>query len=228
MLEARRIAAERMDDPDLDPAVYRAVVHDLARVNTFTLARRATLDFLDRALEGRSAFSLLDVGFGDGDMLRAIEKRAKRRGVDARLVGIDLNPRSLDAAREATAKESTIDYRIGDYADLADEPFDLVVSSLVAHHMSHHELLGFLRFMDRHARRGWFINDLHRHRVAYLGWPLLAWAIRWHPIVRHDGHVSIARSFRRDDWTAILDEAGIDGARVDRVFPFRLCVEKLG
>ena len=53
----------------------------------------------------------------------------------------------------------------------------------------------------------------------------LAAIARWHPIVRHDGRVSIARSFRPPEWRAILAEAGIDGARVFRAFPFRLCVE---
>ncbi|MEN3973286.1 methyltransferase domain-containing protein [Sphingomicrobium sp. XHP0235] len=227
MLAERRVAEEMMDDPALDADTYRDVVHDLARVNTVTLARRPTLDFVKRAVGARRQFRLLDVGYGDGDMLRAVARWAERRSLDADLVGIDLNVRSLAAAREATPEELAIDYQTGDYAALGDEPFDLIVSSLVAHHMTRAELLSFLTFMDRHARLGWFVNDLHRNAVAYMGWPLLAAAMRWHPIVRHDGRVSIARSFRTSDWEALLAEARIEGARTRRVFPFRLCVEKL-
>ena len=120
-----------------------------------------------------------------------------------------------------------IDWRTGDYADQAGEPWDFVVSSLVAHHMTHDQLLAFLRFMDRHARRGWFINDLHRHGFASLGFPLLATLMRWHPIVRHDGQLSIARSYRPHEWPALVREAGIAPPRVFRVFPFRLCVEAI-
>ena len=227
MLARRSLADEQMDDPALDLAAYSAVLGDLARVNTVTLARRPTLGFLARALGPAGHFRLLDIGFGDGDMLRTIARWAARRGVEAELVGIDLNPRSETVARAATPPAMTIDWRTGDYADLAHEPWDFIVSSLVAHHMSHAQLIMFLRFMAAHAKRGWFINDLHRHSFAYLGFPLLARLMRWHPIVRHDGQLSVARSYRAAEWPPLLIEAGITRARVFRAFPFRLCVEAI-
>jgi 2-polyprenyl-3-methyl-5-hydroxy-6-metoxy-1,4-benzoquinol methylase len=232
MLEARATAEELMDDPALDAAVYAQVLHDLARVNTVTLARRPTLDFLRRAVGTRKSVRILDVGFGDGDMLRAIAHWARKQGLSAELVGVDLNARSADAARSATPPGTAIDYRTGDYADLAGEGWDCVVSSLVAHHMSRAQLVAFLSFMEREAAAGWLINDLHRHGFAYAGWPLLARIMRWHPIVRHDGHLSIARSYRPAEWTPLLEDAGVSGngahgARVFRQFPFRLCVERI-
>jgi SAM-dependent methyltransferase len=227
MLESRAIADELMDDPALDAGIFTEVLHDLAQVNTITLARRPTLAFLDRAIRSQKTFRLLDVGFGDGDMLRAIARWAERRGIAARLVGVDLNPRSVLAASEATPESVPIEYRAGDYAECAGEGWDCVISSLVAHHMSREQLVAFLRFMDRESARGWLVNDLHRHRFAYSGWPLLAGLMRWHPIVRHDGHLSIARSYRPAEWPPLLAEAGVEGARVFRQFPFRLCVEKL-
>lgn len=227
MLADRALADELMDDPSLDAAVYTQVLHDLTQVNTVTLARLPTLRFVDRAVGQRKSFKLLDVGFGDGDMLRAIARGARRRGTDAELVGVDLNERSVAAAREATPADLCIDYRGGDYSDLGGEGWDCVISSLVAHHMTREQLVAFLRFMEAEARAGWFVNDLHRHGFAYTGWPLLARLMRWHRIVRHDGHLSIARSYRPDEWPPILAEAGVKEARVFRVFPFRLCVERL-
>lgn len=227
MLAERAIAEEMMDDPSLDAASYTRVLHDLARVNTITLARRPTLRFLERAVGARRSFKLLDVGFGDGDMLRTIARWSARRRIKAELVGVDLNARSVAAAKEATPPDLRIDYRGGDYAELAGEGWDCVVSSLVAHHMSRDQLVAFLRFMERETRAGWFVNDLHRHGLAYAGWPLLAGLMRWHPIVRHDGHLSIARSYRPAEWRPLLAEAGVADARVFRAFPFRLCVERL-
>jgi len=223
-LDTRSQAEELMDADDLDAATYADVVGDLASVNTVTMARRPTLDFLTRAIAGRKTFRLLDVGFGDGDMLRRIARWAAARGIAAELVGVDLNPRSEQAAR---AHGGDIRYVTGDYADLADEPWDVIVSSLVAHHMTRDQLVAFLRFMERHASAGWFVNDLHRHGFAHWGFPILATLARWHPIVRHDGTLSIARSYRPDEWPPILAEAGISAATVRRVFPFRLCVERL-
>lgn len=225
MLEIRSQAEELMDDPALSVDDYRAVMADLARVNSVTMARRPTLDFLARHIGSAKRFRLLDVGYGEGDMLRAIATWAAKHGVEAELVGIDLNPNSESAARAATPAAMNIAYQTGDYVDLAGQKFDFIVSSLVAHHMSHAQLVAFLRFMSAEAQRGWFINDLHRHRFAYLGYPLLARLFGWHPIVRHDGQLSIARSYRPAEWPPILAEAGVTSARVFRQFPFRLCVE---
>lgn len=229
MLATRATAEELMDAADLASDTYAAVVHDLARVNTLTLARRPTLQFIQAVWKRHATrrLRILDVGYGDGDMLRAIARRAGARGHQVDLVGIDLNPRSAPAARAGTPSDIAIDYRTGDYAELADEPWDLVISSLVAHHMTRTQLVDFLRFMDRHAACGWFVNDLHRHGFAWLGYPVLAALMRWHPIVRHDGHLSIARSYRPAEWSPLLAEAGVSGARVTRVFPFRLCVAKI-
>lgn len=225
-LAVRLQAAELMDADDLAPETYAAVVRDLAKVNRVTLAVRPTLSFLGRVLAGRRRLRLLDVGFGDGDALRAVARWCRRRGVEAELVGVDLNPRSEPAAAARTDPALPIRYVTGDYAGMGGG-WDAVVSSLVAHHMTPDELVAFLRWMDRHAG-AWLVNDLHRHAFAHRGWPLLATLARWHPIVRHDGRLSIARSYRPAEWPPILAEAGVAGARIFRAFPFRLCVEKPG
>ena len=228
-LRTRAIAEELMDAPDLDATTYAEVVGDLAKVNVVTMAARPTLGFLRRALAAHPGkrLRILDVGFGDGDMLRRIARWAAKRGFEAELVGVDLNPRSELAARAHTPAGLAIRWVTGDYADLAGEPWDCVISSLVAHHMIHAEIVAFLRFMDRHARVGWVVNDLHRHAFAHVGFPLMARLFGWHRIVRLDGTLSIARSYRPAEWPPLLAEAGVEGARVFRAFPFRLCVEKL-
>jgi 2-polyprenyl-3-methyl-5-hydroxy-6-metoxy-1,4-benzoquinol methylase len=225
-LALRAREEEQMDDPSLDPVVYDQVLKGLGRVNLWTLAARPTLSFLARATRGRDGFSLLDVGSGEGGMLRTIARWARRRGLEARLTGVDLNPKSEGVAKAMTPANLPIHYRTGDYHDLGR--FDFVVSSLVAHHMTDAQLSGFLRWMEASTDRGWFVNDLHRHRFAYSGYPLLAALLGVHRIVRDDGQLSIARSFRPGEWSAILAGAGLTaGPRVRRYFPFRLCVERL-
>lgn len=220
------IADEQMDAADLPAETYAAVLADLARVNRVTMAARPTLAFLDRAARG-GRLRLLDVGFGAGDMLRRIARWGAARGLAMELVGVDLNPRSAPMAQAATPADLPIRYITGDYRGLTEQGWDIVISSLVAHHMTRDQLIDFLRFMDRHARMGWLVNDLLRHRLAYVGYPLLARAMGWHPIVRQDGQLSIARSFRPAEWAPLLADAGVIGARVHRAFPFRLCVERV-
>jgi len=228
-LVVRSREEEQMDAADLPAADYAAVLADLARVNRVTMSARPTTHFLARATRGRTSFRLLDIGFGEGDMLRAIARWAQRRGIAADLVGVDLNPNSAPAAAAVTPAEMRIDYRSGDYADLAGQGWDCVVSSFVTHHMSDAQILAYLRFSEEQSALGWFVNDLHRHRFAYQGFPLLARLFGWHRIVREDGQLSIARSFRRPEWRGLIAAAGLDPAavRVVRRFPFRLCVERL-
>jgi hypothetical protein len=89
------------------------------------------------------------------------------------------------------------------------------------------EIVRFLTWMEARARLGWFVNDLHRHWLPYHGFRLLAGAMRWHHFVRHDGLLSIARAFRRDEWEALLQAAGVGSvARVHWRFPFRYCIER--
>jgi SAM-dependent methyltransferase len=222
---------EEMDAADLPDERYARVLAHLSRVNLVTLAQRPTLAFvkqiMDLTRDGSRPLRLLDVGFGHGDMLRAIARLAGQRGRSVELVGVDLNPRSELAARAATDSALPIRWITGDYRDLAGQGWDMVISSLVAHHMSDGERIAFLRFMEVESRHGWLVNDLHRQRIPFAGYPLLASLLLVDPIVRRDGQLSVGRSFRAHEWQAMLAEAGIDGAKVHRWFPWRLCVEHI-
>jgi SAM-dependent methyltransferase len=219
---------EQMDSATLDAATYAGVLHDLARVNRWTFTAHPLLAFLDRAVKGLVRFRLLDVGFGEGDLLRKVAAWARRRNIAVSLVGVDINPRSAEIARSVTPGDMPIEYLAGDALDLPGT-FDFIVSSQVAHHMTDRQLADFLHFMEERALRGWLINDLRRHAFAYHGFPLLARLIGVHRIVREDGQLSIARSFRLEDWREILHAAGMapQGIRIAKRFPFRLSVERI-
>ena len=223
MLAERLHTEELMDDPALPESTYREILEDLARVNRVTMAYRPTLAFMDRVRDRSRTLKILDVGFGDGDMLRRIAAWAEKAGQPVELIGVDLNTRSKPTAE---SHGGDIAYVTGDYADFAGERLDCVISSLVAHHMTRDQLLGFLRFMEAESARGWFVNDLHRHTLSWLGYPVLARLAGWHPIVRSDGRTSIARSYRPAEWEALLAQAGVSGAKIQRYFPFRLCVSR--
>ncbi len=228
-LVSRTREEEWMDGTEVTPFEMRACLRDLAQVNTVTLGRRPTLDWLARATRGwrdGRAFTLIDVGAGEGDMLRAIAAWTDRRGFWPRLVGYDLNPRCAEAARAATPPALGIDYVVGD-ATAITQPVDFIISALVTHHMDDDGVVAFLVWMERTARRGWLVNDLHRNWFAYHGFAILSRVARWHPFVRHDGPLSVARAFRKRDWAALLARAGVSQARVVWRFPFRLCVERL-
>lgn len=224
-------AEEEMDADELAPVRYARVLADLSRINALTLAARPTFGFLDRVAArgvGTKPWRILDVGFGSGDMLARIDRWGTKRGVALDLVGIDLNPNSAPVAEARLGARAQL--ITGDYRDLAGQGWDIILSSLVTHHMTAAQRAEFLRFMDAESARGWLVNDLHRQRLPFAGYPLLAALARVDPIVRRDGQLSVGRSFRRTEWQAMLAEALPETAahaRIFRSFPYRLCVERV-
>jgi trans-aconitate methyltransferase len=220
-LSERSTQSERMDTDCVDFADYRSCLRDLSRVNVVTLTHRPMLSWLARHADGE--FSVLDIACGHGDALRKI----RRRFPDAKLTGIDLNPWASRAARDATDPSARIEFINDDaFAYRPAQKFDFIITSQFTHHLTDEQVVTFLRWLQQNAARGWFISDLHRHPLAYYGFPILARLAFWHRFVREDGQISIARAFKPAEWKKLLREAGITDqqAFVTWHIPFRLCV----
>ena len=209
---------------------FAAVLADLATVNTVTLARLPTLGFMRRVARRHPGRTLrvLDVACGEGDMLRRIHRWAARTGHAVELTGLDLNPLGIAAARAATPPDVPIQYRCADIFAPGLGSYDVVLSALFTHHLDDDQVVAFLRLMETHATLGWFVNDLHRDTLAYYGFCALSALARWHPMVQHDGAISVTRSFRRADWVRLINRAGLSGmAQIRWQVPFRYCVTQL-
>jgi trans-aconitate methyltransferase len=163
-------------------------------------------------------------------MLRRIEDWARRRKIAVRLTGIDRNPFAARAAREFGSSNSLIEWATCEaYEYQPQAKIDLVISSLFTHHLSDPEIVAFLRWMERVTARGWFVNDLHRGRTPYYAFKLLARGMCWHRFVRHDGPVSVRRSFSPADWRRYSNEASLPAHAVNifATWPGRLCVARV-
>jgi len=226
-LSKRSDLPEEMDAVTTDAQTYAICLRDLASVNRVTFTHLPVLRWLQEAVAKvppRQTIKILDVACGQGDLLRAIARWAIKNALAVRLEGLDLNPRSAEQAAAATPAGMDITYTTSDvFAFVPQQKPDFIVSSQFTHHLADDEVVRLLRWMDHTASHGWFIADLHRHPLAYYGFPLLARAAGWHRIVRQDGQISIARSFRRPDWETLLRNAGLS-ATIDWRLPFRYCV----
>lgn len=223
----RIMADEIMDDPGQSEADFSAALDGLETLNRLTFAHVPLTRFLDRVVreEGLESLSLLDVGAGGGDALRAVARWGARRGIALDLWGLDRSPW---AERHAMARGTEAGWITADLFELdPGRRFDVVVCGLFAHHLPDPELVRFLRWMRARATRRWLILDIHRHWIAWAA----VWAgtrlILMHPMVIHDGPVSINRGFVRADWTRLLAEAGV-AAEVRWVAPFRWAVSGRG
>lgn len=226
---------ELMDEP-CTYEDFRACVRDIAATTRLTGADRPILRFLAQATASQpqtAALHIVDVGSGGGDILRSIALWAIRQHLPVQLTGIDLNPHATRAATEFSADNphfNAIQWVTGDvFAHTAVQHPDLVLSSLVTHHMRDDEIIHFLRWMEAHARRGWFISDLVRSPRAYALFGPLSRLMRWHRFVQNDGLVSIRRAFRQQDWERLLAAAEIPRHAVRFHFGGfgRLCLTRL-
>jgi 2-polyprenyl-3-methyl-5-hydroxy-6-metoxy-1,4-benzoquinol methylase len=223
---------EWLDGSDIRPAELELALRDLATFNQMFFGHYPLLGWLGQAIRTtpKSApMTVVDIGCGYGDLLRAIRRWSRRRGVELNLVGLDLNPETIRIARAATDPTDRIEFRAMNVFELGSSPpVDLMISSLMAHHLADREITVLLRLMERVARRGWAICDLQRSRFLYHFIGLSSRVARFHPMVVHDGQISVARSLTRKEWEQRIAEAGIAPAGASiRWFLFRFLIGRL-
>lgn len=218
---------ELMDQEGISFAEFHDCLQGLERINHLTLAYRPTLRWLRPWLKSGEPICILDAGCGGGDMLRQIERqlRSEPQKNNVRLQGVDLNPWSKRSAALCT-NAAAIHYETADvFRFQLEQSLDLIICSLFTHHLSDNQVIDFLRWIDTRARKGWFINDLHRHPLPYYFIKAATALLSRNRLIRNDAAVSVARAFSVSDWQRLLEQAGLaDRARIQWFFPFRLCI----
>jgi 2-polyprenyl-3-methyl-5-hydroxy-6-metoxy-1,4-benzoquinol methylase len=190
----RRRGIEYLDEPNVSADLLRRSLSDVARANTLFGGTRAVLRELMpvlRAARGDS-LTLLDVGTGAADIPTAARALAERLGVRLTVVGADT------AEPLAHSAAPRLDGSI--CADARALPFpshsvDVVVCSQLLHHFTELEMLLVLRELHRVARERVIVSDLRRSWAAAAGIWLASFPLRFHPVSRHDGVVSVLRGF---------------------------------
>jgi ubiquinone/menaquinone biosynthesis C-methylase UbiE len=114
-----------------DPGEFVRFMEDANAMEFFRAAKARTYALL--ALEAGD--HVLDVGCGAGDDVRAM---ARIVGPTGRAVGVDRSQTMIDAARQRSADDSGVEFRIGDaeHLDFPDAAFDACRTDRVLQHLS--------------------------------------------------------------------------------------------
>ncbi|HVS98018.1 MAG TPA: methyltransferase domain-containing protein [Puia sp.] len=199
---------ELLDRDDIPFPDIERNMHELDVINTWLGGHSISIAGLKQLAHGRRRLSICEIGCGGGDNLRVLSRWCTKKGIDVTVTGIDRNPHCIAVAREkwtgGSARWVQSDYR--DIGFAAEKP-DVIFSSLFCHHFNNEELIFQLRWMDAHAGLGWFINDLHRHPLAYHSIRLLTAGFSGSYLVKHDAPLSVLRGFSRKEWESLLQQA---------------------
>lgn len=217
---------EYIDTGDYTAEEYEGCIGELQLVNRWMGDAHTLKATLLREIEekGLNSFSVLDVGAGSGELLRVAATWAREMNRQLRAVGLELNERSAESINEESNRFEEISSVRGDALELpfSEAQFDYVICSLFTHHFVDEQVVRILREMSRVARRRIFIIDLHRHPIAYLLYTTLGKLVLHNRLLRHDGALSILRSFKVDELRELGQRAGLRDIWVERHFPFRL------
>ena len=137
-LSKRNYSPELMDDFQEGIEQLRIVFNDINRVNSVLGGNSITIKAITALIKEnpQKLYTVIDMGCGDGNMLREIAKYYRKKNIAVRLIGVDLNEQALAIAREASREFIEIEYKLADILQIKSDDYhsDIVVSTLCMHH----------------------------------------------------------------------------------------------
>ncbi len=193
-----------MDSFELQGEEMKFLLTDLKTINTYLGGTSVTLDGLKVLLRSHPKdrlVTIVDMGCGDGEILRSCAAFAEENNYRFQLIGVDANSHILKEARIRSGKHSSITFLELDVFSEAMQKIecDIVLCTLFLHHFSRNDIIKLLTNCVHNAKVGVIINDLHRSRWAFWLFGIFSRLFINTRTARHDGLVSIARGFKRKD-----------------------------
>lgn len=212
---------EILDKDDLPFEDVKICMKELNSINTLLGGHAITLHGINTFYpEQETHFTVCEIGSGGGDNLKAISKKF----TNAEFIGIDLKESCINFAK-LQYKELKAEWIASDYSKVQfkNKP-NIIFSSLFCHHFTNDQLVVMLNWMKQNSQNGFFINDLQRNTTAYY---LIKWLTALFSksyLVKNDGPISVARSFRKKDWQLLFSKAGINNYSIKWKWAFRYLV----
>ncbi len=205
-------------------------MRDIALINRWFGGVATTRALFERvaAATGAKQFSVLEVGSGFGEVPKLVTAQLAPRNIALDFTLLDLKHSHLLAGSQCQSQRQDRAVVANALAlPFCDGAFDLVNTSLLAHHLEPVQLAQFLKEALRVSRTGVLINDLLRHPIhvafVYAGFPLMRSYVS-----RHDGVASVRRSYLPQEIREIIAESCANGSRprieISRHYLFRMGV----
>lgn len=223
-LRHRSYQKELMDRDDIPFADMAQTLKELNTINTKLGGHAITLRGLEQLADNKKPLTVCEIGCGGGDNLFAIYKYCLKRKIPVDFIGIDMNAECVAFAKQQYPN-LPCQWICSDYAVVRMENKPAIIfSSLFCHHFTDEELVKMLQWLEQNSTRGFFINDLHRHWLAYY---LIKYITRFFSrsyLVKNDACISVSRGFRKEDWKKLFTQAGAHQYTIQWKWAFRYLV----
>ena len=218
---------ELLDRDDIPFNDIKRNMQELEFINTNLGGHKITLDGFKKmqSVIRNNSIAVCEIGCGGGDNLKVIDKWCKKNKIEANITGIDINKDCIEYAIENCKNTREPKFIISDYklATFHQKP-DIIFSSLFCHHLSDEQFIEMLQWSKQNSTTGFFINDLHRHFLAYYSIKLLTGLFSKSYLVKNDAPLSVRRGFKKIELQKLLEKAGIKNYSISWKWAFRWLV----
>lgn len=224
-LSQRSSQKEIMDGENISFEDMAQTLKELNTINTHLGGHTITRKGFKKLVQGQSSLSVCEIGCGGGDNLFDIYKYCRQKNITVSCTGIDMNRECIAFAKQRYP-QLPCQWICSDYAavNFGIKKPDIIFSSLFCHHFTNEQLVKNLQWLQQNSRKGFFINDLHRHWLAYYMIKYITRFFSKSYLVKNDACISVARSFRKKDWCQLFSEAGIINYSIRWQWAFRYLV----
>jgi 2-polyprenyl-3-methyl-5-hydroxy-6-metoxy-1,4-benzoquinol methylase len=195
---------EIMDDFTMEGEILREALDKIAKINQLLGGNQLTLQGVQELIKNidkNEQIIIVDVGCGNGDMLRKLADYGNKNHYNFNLIGIDANNFTVNYAQKLSDNYSNISYKSEDIFDkqFSELKYDIVLCTLTLHHFKNNEIENLLNLFYANSKIGIIINDLHRSKIAYRLFQLLALVFNLNKMSKQDGLTSILRGFKKQE-----------------------------
>ncbi len=223
----RSYEKELMDRDDIPFAAMAQTLKELNIINTRLGGHAITLKGVQSFINNNNEqpLTICEIGCGGGDNLFAIYQYCSKKNIEVDFIGIDMNMECINFAQKQYP-QLPCQWICSDYAvvKFGAKPPDIIFSSLFCHHFTNEQLVKMLQWQTQNSRRGFFINDLQRHWLAYYLIKYITKFFSRSYLVKNDACISVARSFIKKDWEQLFLQAGLKQYRISWQWAFRFLV----
>lgn len=218
--------SEMMDDFTLEGKTLREALDKIAAINRFLGGNKVTLEGVEALIANippEQEITIVDVGCGNGDMLRMLANYAIKNDRHFKLIGIDANRFTVNYARQLSGVFPNIHYECRDIFEPGFEKmeYDIALCTLTMHHFKENEIIDLLSVFQRQSKIGIVVNDLERSWLAYRLFQALAFVCGLNKMSREDGLLSILRGFKKHELVQFSERMDFKNAVVRWKWAFR-------